>query len=151
MALYRMTGVEVLPEPYTLRVAWETGRSTVIDLFGHIHNYRIYRPLRDGERFRKVRLGNHGMTLDWGDDLDIPNDVLWRLALEQEEGSMTAPGLREWRERLRLSQDSAANLLGLSRRMIINYEQGKARIPKYISLACKGAEVELQGRFRSFE
>lgn len=48
---------------------------------------------------------------------------------------MTADELKQWRERLHLSQAAAADLIGCSRRAYQNYEAGKSAIPKSIALA----------------
>ncbi|NEI70992.1 helix-turn-helix domain-containing protein [Rhizobium lusitanum] len=48
---------------------------------------------------------------------------------------MTAFDLTEWRNRLRLSQASAATALGCSKTSIVCWEKGQP-IPRYIALAC---------------
>lgn len=49
---------------------------------------------------------------------------------------MTPTQLRDWRERLNLSQQRAASELGLSLRGYQNYESGERKIRRHIALAC---------------
>ncbi len=54
---------------------------------------------------------------------------------------MTPDQFRKWRKSQKLKQKSAAELLGLKKRIIQYYEKGvrdgrKVEIPKYIRLAC---------------
>lgn len=50
--------------------------------------------------------------------------------------TLTADGLRAWRERHNLSQTGAAEALQCSRRAYIEWEAGRRRPPGYIALAC---------------
>ena len=49
---------------------------------------------------------------------------------------MTPGEFKAWRTRLGLKQNKAAEMLGLHRRSIHDYEGAKREIPKAISLAC---------------
>lgn len=49
---------------------------------------------------------------------------------------MTPASLKAWRKRLGLSQQEAADTLGLSIRAVQNYESGLREIPKPVALAC---------------
>jgi predicted transcriptional regulator len=57
-------------------------------------------------------------------------------------GAIMRPGdFRRWRRGLKLSQQEAANVLGLKRRVVQYYEKGerdgeKVEIPKTVRLAC---------------
>lgn len=48
---------------------------------------------------------------------------------------MSANSLKQWRKRLGLSLNGAAQALGCSKTSIIAWERGQ-RIPHYIALAC---------------
>ena len=48
--------------------------------------------------------------------------------------------LKDWRIRLGLSQEAAAEALGLHRRTIQEYEAGNLPVPKVVGLACKQLE-----------
>lgn len=51
---------------------------------------------------------------------------------------MTPQGFEKWREKeVRLSQDFAAKLLGVTSRSINNWESGYTLIPQAVDLACR--------------
>lgn len=140
--LPRIRAVETTGKPLTLRVQWTHGGEDLIDLSGVIDALKIFAPLRTDERlFRQVRVGEHGTDIVWNDDIDMANDTLWRLAQEQSGATMTAEAFQEWRKRHAFTLDTAALALGLSRRMVAYYEQGKRPIPRTVALATRGLEV----------
>lgn|GEM_PF-2206193 len=51
-----------------------------------------------------------------------------------------------WMKSHQLSLTTAAEALGISRRMIAHYRTGSRAIPKIVSLACKGWEVSHTSR-----
>jgi transcriptional regulator with XRE-family HTH domain len=55
---------------------------------------------------------------------------------------MTAGEFKEWRRRLGLSQEHAAEALGLSRNTIARYEAGHT--PQIVDLACEHLESKLR-------
>src|SRR5580700_7381065 len=61
--------------------------------------------------------------------------------------------LKAWRDRNNLTQQSAADALGVSRRTLVAYEQKESEIPRAIEFACKWldtnpAEIEPRDRFK---
>jgi DNA-binding XRE family transcriptional regulator len=126
----------------TLRVRWDNGKDTLVNLAGLIHTYRLYVPLRENaELFRQVSLGEHGTDIVWPGGLDMSNDTLWRLAQEQSGATMTAEAFRDWRKRHTYTLDEAAKALGLSRRMVAYYEQGERPIARIVALATRALEA----------
>jgi transcriptional regulator with XRE-family HTH domain len=61
---------------------------------------------------------------------------------------MTAADLLAWRQRLGLTQKSAAAALGCAQRSLSSYETGQSPIPRYIALAAKQVE-EASGKKKS--
>ena len=60
---------------------------------------------------------------------------------------MNKVSFKKWRKKNGFSQQQAADVLGLKRRMIQYYEKGKKgdkiiQIPKYIRLACEGFDLK---------
>ena len=49
---------------------------------------------------------------------------------------MTPASFADWRSRLGLNKSKAALALGCSRNVVIGYEDGSRKIPRYIALAC---------------
>jgi transcriptional regulator with XRE-family HTH domain len=56
--------------------------------------------------------------------------------------AMSAEQFGTWRKKQRLTLDGAADLLGLSRRMVAYYEKGEKPIPKPVWLACRAIDAE---------
>ena len=140
----RIQSVDPL-KPFRLRVAWTDGSSHTVDLAEFLAAYKVFAPLRrEPERFRSATMGEWGWDVTWGGDMEISVDTLWRLALEQSGEAMPAEEFRAWRKRYGLSLTRASETLGLSRRMVAYYDKGERIIPKYVKLACKGAEAELR-------
>lgn len=129
-------------KPMTLRVRWDKGGESLIDVSGMVETFRVYEPLRCSPKlFRQVRVGEHGTDIIWTDDIDMAADTLWRLALEQSGETLSPEAFREWRERNAYTLDTAAAALGISRRMVAYYEQGKKPIPRVVALATRALEV----------
>lgn len=127
--------------PAKLRIDWDNGAQTSVDVSGLIETFRVYASLRDPALFRQVAVGEHGTDVVWSDDLDMAADTLWRLAREQMGATLSADDFRRWRERNAYTLDAAAVALGLSRRMVAYYEQGKKPIPRVVALATRALEL----------
>jgi DNA-binding XRE family transcriptional regulator len=141
-ALPRIVSVSAADRPLTLRMGWDTGDETVIDISSMIAAFRVYSPLRDDAAlFRQVRVGEYGADIVWPGGLDVSNDTLWRLAQEQSGATMTADAFRSWRARRAYTLDAAARALGLSRRLIAYYEAGERPIPRVVALATRALET----------
>ena len=140
--LPRITAVTPDAAPMTLRVRWDKGDESLIDVSGMIESFRLYAPLRQSpELFRQVRVGEHGTDVVWTDEIDMSADTLWRLAQEQAGATMMPAEFRHWREHKAYTLDAAAKALGISRRMVAYYEQGDRPIPRVVALATRGLEL----------
>lgn len=136
--LPRIVAVAPGKKPMTLRLRWDRGDESLVNLSGVIATFRVYEPLRRSpELFGQARIGEHGTDIVWTDDIDMSADTLWRLAQEQSGVTLSADAFREWRERHAYTLDTAAEALGISRRMVAYYEQGKKPIPRVVALATK--------------
>jgi len=141
-SLPRITAVSVGEQPLTLRVGWSHGTESLIDVSGPINAFRVFAPLRaDPALFAAVTVGEHGTYVAWSDEIDMAADTLWRLAQEQSGATMTAEAFRQWREGHAFTLETAAQALGVSRRMLAYYEQGEKPIPRAIALATRGLDA----------
>ena len=66
---------------------------------------------------------------------------------------MEPQDLKAWRDRNDLTQQDAADALGISRRTLVAYEQGESEIPRVVEYACSWldknpAAIEPRDRFR---
>jgi DNA-binding transcriptional regulator YiaG len=139
--LPRIVAVAAGDKPKTLRIRWDKGDESLVDVSGLIETFRVYEPLRHApDLFRQVRVGEHGADIVWSDDIDMAADTLWRLAQEQAGVTLSPDAFRRWRERKAYTLDTAAAALGISRRMVAYYEQGKKPIPRVVALATRGLE-----------
>lgn len=128
--------------PLTLRVRWQHGGESLVDVSGLVGAFRVYAPLReDRALFRRVHVGEQGTDVTWTDEIDMAADTLWRLAQEQSGETLTAEAFHAWRERKAYTLDGAARALGLSRRMVAYYEQGEKPIPRTVTLATRALEM----------
>lgn len=136
--------IAVVPDgkPLTLRIRWDKGDESRVDVSGLVETFRVYEPLRNApELFQQVHLGEHGTDIVWNDEIDMAADTLWRLAQEQAGVTMSPDAFRHWRERKAYTLDTAALALGLSRRMVAYYEQGTKPIPRVVALAARALEL----------
>ncbi len=140
--LPRIVAVVAGNEPMTLRIRWDKGDESLVDVSGMIESFRVYEPLRHSVKlFRQARVGEHGTDIVWSDDIDMAADTLWRLAQEQAGVTLSPDAFKHWRERHAFTLDTAAAALGISRRMVAYYEQGTKPIPRVVALATRGLEV----------
>jgi len=141
-ALPRIVSVAPGKKGLSLKVRWNTGDETLVDVSGLVNAFRFYGPLRENPGlFRQVRVGEDGTDVVWNDELDMSADSVWRLAQEQSGATMSADGLRRWRKRQAYTLDAAAKALGVSRRMIAYYEKGERPIPRVVALATRALEA----------
>ena len=140
--LPRIAAVAPGNKPMTLRIRWDHGEETLVDVSRPIETFRVYAPLRQSpELFAQVQVGEYGTDIVWTDEIDMSADTLWRLAQEQAGATMTPEDFRRWRERKAYTLDTAAKALGISRRMVAYYEDGNRAIPRLVALATRGLEV----------
>jgi len=129
---------------FVVDVMWHGGHRHLIDLADMVGTYKVFAPLRSGELFQDVRVGENGWDIVWNDEIDISADTLWRLAQEQSGKTMSSEAFRTWRKNHNLTLDRAADLLGLSRRMVAYYDSGEKPIPRTVMLATRALDGELQ-------
>jgi hypothetical protein len=98
--LPRIVAVTADERPLTLRIGWDKGDESRVDVSGLIETFRVYEPLRRSkDLFRRVRVGEHGTDVVWSGEIDMSADTLWRLAQEQTGITMSPDAFRHWRER----------------------------------------------------
>jgi len=139
--LPRIVAVTADKKPLALRIRWDRGDESRVDVSGLIATFHVYEPLRRSrDLFRRVRVGEYGTDVVWSDEIDMSADTLWRLAQEQSGITMSPDAFRHWRERKAYTLDTAARALGVSRRMIAYYEQGARPIPRVVALATRALD-----------
>lgn len=138
---FQIREVEVL-KPYTLRITYGDGEVVTVDLKGIIDRIAALSPLKDPELFAKARIDKWGSIVEWiPGEIDMAADNLRAEAVEQQ-GRISHERIWEWMYRNNLTLDTAAEALGISRRMVAYYRSGRKPVPKHIWLACIGWETE---------
>jgi DNA-binding transcriptional regulator YiaG len=139
--LPRIVAVAADKKLLTLRIRWDSGDESRVDVSGLIESFRVYETLRRSpDMFRRVRIGEYGTDVVWSDEVDMSADTLWRLAQEQTGITMSPDAFRHWRQRKAYTLDTAARALGISRRMVAYYEQGAKPIPRVVALATRALD-----------
>jgi DNA-binding XRE family transcriptional regulator len=137
----RIVTVTAATKPLTLRIAWDTGTESSVDLSAFLETFQVFEPLRRRpDVFREVQRGEHGTDVFWDEELDLAADTLWRLACEQASETMSPDAFRNWRERKAYSLETAAKALGVPRHMAVHYERGTKPIPRAVLLATQALE-----------
>lgn len=144
--LPRMATVRPLSD-YVLRIKWaggpRAGRDDLVNVSPAIFSYKVYRPLRDEALFLTGAIAEDGDAVSWGSaDMVMSADTIQSLAQE----SWTPTEFCEFLTRSKLTQESAAALLGRSRRQIATYAT-IGPIPRVVALACYGLESLRRDRF----
>jgi hypothetical protein len=124
-----------------LRLGWIDGSTSVADLSELIERLEGLATLRNPEVLAAARVGDFGWAVAWSDDIDIGADTLFRLAVEQKALRMDSAALRRWRTMHELSEQRAANVLGLSLRQYRQLESGAKPVPQTVALACSGFDA----------
>jgi hypothetical protein len=138
--LFRLIAVKAL-DGSRLQLSYADSAKFVVDLKDWIKSTAALRPLRDLALFSTAKLGALGRTVDFGDgDIDLAGDNLRNLAIEQT-GGVGHERIWTWMHNNNLTIDQAAEVLGISRRMLIYYRNGEKTIPRHIWLACVGWET----------
>lgn len=128
--------------PMMLEITWSTGETLRVNLDDGLRPPMTV--LRDAALFDQMQVDSWGHALEWPNGYDLGADTLYGLCREQA-GLPTARDFNNWMQRNGLSLTTAAETLGMTRRMIAHYRTGSRPIPKVVGLACKGWEAERQG------
>ena len=138
----RLTALRALSPP-TLQTTWSTGERLEVDLGRLLSKIPALRPLAAPEVFAKARLRKTLQAVEWF-DAELGADNLYALAKEQA-GEASHQMFDAWMRRHGLSLQTAADALGLSRRMVSYYRTAQKRIPRTVWLACLGREATRPG------
>lgn len=131
---------------YTLALAFADGFTCMVDLGEVLASHPSLERARIPHVFHKVSLDewSRGVIFDGDDDLTLASDNLRALAIEQA-GDYSHQQVIAWMYRHGLTLDTAAEALGLSRRMLAYYRSGEKPVPKTVGLAMLGWEAEQEG------
>jgi Protein of unknown function (DUF2442) len=123
-------------EPYRLRTTWSTGEVLDVDV-AKLMRGAAFAEIRKPDVFKTVH--TDGFSIEWF-DTELGRDNVYAWAKEQA-GEVSHEMFGAWMLRNQLSLTSAAEALGISRRMVSYYRTAAKAIPRAIWLACLGWEV----------
>lgn len=134
----KLTAVTALA-PYHLRTTWSTGEVLDVDVGDILRKIPALAPILNPEVFRRVHIAEWGGSIEWF-DTELGEDNIYALAKEQA-GEVSHEMFGDWMLRNHLSLTTAAEALGISRRMVSYYRTAHKVIPRAIWLACLGWEA----------
>ena len=134
----RLEAVEAL-QPYRLRTTWNTGEVLEVNIEPTLRKVRALAALLKPQMFAKAHLTEWGNGIEWFDS-ELGADNVYALAKEQS-GLVSHQMFDTWMHRNGLSLNTAAEALGISRRMVSYYRTARKPIPRAIWLACLGWEA----------
>lgn len=137
---FRLTKAKVLKNS-RLKITYADGTDFNVDLSDWIKSSSFLKPLQDQSLFATAKLSELGRAVEFGKgEIDLAADNLRNLAIEQS-GGIGHERIWNWMHENNLTLDSAAEVLGISRRMLAYYRNGEKPIPRHIWLACVGWET----------
>ena len=77
----KIRSVKALPDSFTIMVEWVNGVRGKVYLSEKIHTYTHFRPLRDPEFFKTVKVAEWNWGIEWGDGgtYDMDSHDLWMM------------------------------------------------------------------------
>ena len=132
--LPKLAKVEVPGTGRVLRFKLKNANWAHVDLAGFIARFRGLEPLKDDRLFAKAKVIDWGAAVGWPGDIGIAASTLQRAA--QEQKPFTARDFTQWQERMALSNQEAADSLGVSLNTIKNWRRG-SDIPLAAAIACR--------------
>jgi hypothetical protein len=121
------------------RTTWSTGEVLKVDVESVLRGIPALANFLKPKVFPKAHLANLGHGIEWFvADLGADNVYAWS---KEQAGEVSQQMLCTWIHRNGLSLRSAAEALGLSRRMVSFYRTAQKSIPRAIWLACLGWEA----------
>ena len=134
----RLQAAEAL-EPYRLRTTWSTGEVLDVDLAALINHLPALEVLRHPAAFARAHIAEWGHGVEWSDaELGADNVYAWA---KEQAGEVSHQMFDAWMQRNGLSLSTAAQALGISRRMVSYYRTAQKVIPRAMWLACLGWEI----------
>jgi hypothetical protein len=133
----KITSVAVIGDKQ-LEIAWDDAHEAQVDLSDVIAANKKLAALKKKGEFARVAVSSDGWSLEWPSGVDFGAPQLRRWADEQAGEVMPVADFRAWMDEHGLTQEAAAQALGLSRRMIAYYLSGEKPIPKTVMLATEG-------------
>jgi hypothetical protein len=127
--------------PYSVRVLLQDGRVAEADLEGLAYRSEHFAALRDPALVAQVERAHGGAALRFAgnDRLEVGADLI--VALAERQRTMTGSEFAAWMRRHGLSDNTAADVLGLARRTVQGYKVAH-RLPALVTVACRAFDAD---------
>ena len=136
----RLQAVELLGS-YSLRTTRSTGEVLNVDVESVLRKTPALEKLLEPKIFAKAHLTEWGHGVEWFDaELGADNVYAWA---KEQAGEVSHQMFDLWMHRNGLSLNTAAEALGISRRMVSYYRTAHKAIPRASWLACLGWEATM--------
>jgi len=134
-----------------IKVKWKDRTSDRIDLSGWIATGGgVLSPLRDHKLFNSPRVSEYGASIAWGNDDDLRIDAVHLEQIAAEQRPFGARAAAAWQKAMALSNNEAADLLGISASTWNAYKAG-APVPAAVAMLCRAAQRDpllMQAHYR---
>jgi hypothetical protein len=125
---------------HQLEIGWKDGHTDRVDLAGWVKTGgEILKPLALVENFKGARVGDYGASVDWDQDGDLAIDAFHVSQIAQLQRPLAPGEVRDWQERLGLSNNESADFVGVTVSTWKEYRAG-ASIPEPVQVLCRAAE-----------
>ncbi|WP_413992954.1 hypothetical protein ACMDCR_13140 [Labrys okinawensis] len=136
--------------PLTVSVTWKSGGTAQINLAGWIATGGdLLAALNTGSLFGSAHAAEYGTSIAWGEDDELMIDAEHLRLLAEEQAPID---ISEWQAQARLSNQEAAELLGVSLSTWNAYKAAKTgKTPKLVDIALRAAlrdPLIMQAHFR---
>lgn len=123
-----------------LHIRWRGDRETVVDMTGVIADFPLFTPLADPAVFATATVAGYGSGIAWAGGLDYSADSLQQLADDQR--AWTGEDVSRWQDHLGLSNQEAADLLGVALSTFKVYRAPTRAVPTNVKIACRALEKD---------
>lgn len=90
--------------------------------------------------FRRPEVGEYGSCVQWMGDEDLVIDTVHLESLAEQQAEFGTAELIAWQERHEVSNQEAADLLGVAVNTWANYRAGATRVPRGVAIACRAMD-----------
>lgn len=124
---------------FVLTVEWAGGGGVTVDLAGWIGMHGI-EALRSPAVFSRPEIGEDGDTVQWAGDEDLCIDSVHLELLAEQQRAFDAAELAARQERRGLTNQEAADLMGVPVNTWVNYRSAVTPVPRGVAIACRALE-----------
>ncbi len=133
--LPRVKAVEPAKEPLSLRVTWDDGTKSHVDLTGLVHSSRHFSGFaEDQAAFRRVKPVGYGSGIGWDNGLDYSAATL-RILAEQQR-TLSGRELAAFERKHGLNTAETAAMLDVAERTVRSYREAEI-LPEPIAVTLR--------------